>query len=331
MHEAPLWLRVNRRRASRDELRSACATPATQRALPIRCRDALVLRRQYRRDPLARLRRGTFLGAGRRGPACRDAARSARRPRVLDACAAPGGKTRHRSSAPTSTLPALDVDAARLRARARKSRAARTAARVAPAMRREPAAWWDGAPSIASCSMHPARRPASSAASPTSSCIVAPTTSPLSPRRRRACSTRCGRRCPAAASSTRPVRLARRECAADEAFLSGTRTRARALPLRWHDRRARHAKYARGVGHGRILLCDGGKVYLAASAASRSSPVRASRMRCRSRRPRSRAAISSRASTGGPTTTARRARSRHPARFRVHAEGAEAARVRPAR
>ena len=65
--------------------------------------------------------------------------------RVLDACAAPGGKTGHALELAELNLTALDNDAARLeRVRGNLARLG-LAARVVCGDAREPASWWDGA------------------------------------------------------------------------------------------------------------------------------------------------------------------------------------------
>lgn len=66
--------------------------------------------------------------------------------RMLDACAAPGGKTAHALELADVDLTALDNDAARLeRVRANLARLG-LAARVVCGDAREPGGWWDGSP-----------------------------------------------------------------------------------------------------------------------------------------------------------------------------------------
>jgi 16S rRNA (cytosine967-C5)-methyltransferase len=66
--------------------------------------------------------------------------------RVLDACAAPGGKTTHILELADVQLTALDVDAGRLdRVRSNLSRLG-LSARVVPGDAARPADWWDGEP-----------------------------------------------------------------------------------------------------------------------------------------------------------------------------------------
>ena len=114
------------RQPPRDHARRAAAQFARRRASR---RDAGRRGRPHRRReprPVPRaagLRRGRVLGPGRRRAARRAAARaSTTGMRVLDACAAPGGKTTHLAELADVDLTALDSDAARLHAgRARTS------------------------------------------------------------------------------------------------------------------------------------------------------------------------------------------------------------------
>ncbi len=85
-------------------------------------------------------------GQGEPAPRGEPARRAGRRPRVLDACAAPGGKTAHLLELADLDLLALDSDGERLQrvdqTLARLGLAART--QVADAAR--PDSWWDGEP-----------------------------------------------------------------------------------------------------------------------------------------------------------------------------------------
>lgn len=66
--------------------------------------------------------------------------------RVLDACAAPGGKTAHLLEQADLDLLALDVDAARLAKVGQNLQRLRLAARLQVADARATASWWDGRP-----------------------------------------------------------------------------------------------------------------------------------------------------------------------------------------
>jgi 16S rRNA (cytosine967-C5)-methyltransferase len=66
--------------------------------------------------------------------------------RVLDACAAPGGKCAHLLELADLELTALDVDAKRMERVAGNLRRLGLAAHLKVADCRDPAAWWDGRP-----------------------------------------------------------------------------------------------------------------------------------------------------------------------------------------
>jgi 16S rRNA (cytosine967-C5)-methyltransferase len=68
--------------------------------------------------------------------------------RVLDACAAPGGKTAHMLERATVDLVALDCDAARLARVQSNLERLHLTARVVCGDAADPRAWWDGAPYV---------------------------------------------------------------------------------------------------------------------------------------------------------------------------------------
>ena len=217
-------------RGPRGGQRAAAARAARQRARDHARRAARALRRRVHRratggcgghrrrrtdagDGAAGLRRGRVrvqdLGAQLAAPLldCADGMR------VLDACAAPGGKTTHLVELADVEMLALDRDDGAARARARESRAA-ASSRVACACAcvagdaRAPDAWWDGRPFDA----HPGRRAvhgvrASCAAIRTPNGCDARATSRASRASRRDPRTRSGR-CsrPAACCCTRRAR-----------------------------------------------------------------------------------------------------------------------------
>jgi 16S rRNA (cytosine967-C5)-methyltransferase len=71
---------------------------------------------------------------------------TASRPRVLDACAAPGGKTAHLLERADLDLTALDIDPARCERIRDNLRRLGLAARVLAADAAQPFSWWDGEP-----------------------------------------------------------------------------------------------------------------------------------------------------------------------------------------
>jgi len=140
----PMCLRVNARRASVEAYLAKLAVQgvAARRVGPA----ALLLER-----PLATARLPGFAagevsvqdaGAQRAAPALdlRDGQR------VLDACAAPGGKSAHILESAAVRLTALDTDAARLAALEANLARLGLAAQVRAADCTAPGTWWDGAP-----------------------------------------------------------------------------------------------------------------------------------------------------------------------------------------
>jgi 16S rRNA (cytosine967-C5)-methyltransferase len=140
----PMALRVNRRRTSTDDYAAKLATEgiAVRRAGPV----GLILETPLPIDRVPGFAAGEAsvqdLGA-QRAADCLDLRDGQR---VLDACAAPGGKSAHILETADVALTALDVDPAR-------------AARIAPNLTRlglqaevvvadaaQPQAWWDGRP-----------------------------------------------------------------------------------------------------------------------------------------------------------------------------------------
>jgi 16S rRNA (cytosine967-C5)-methyltransferase len=144
--EPPMWLRVNARRTTRDEYRARLAAAGMESEPCGFAPQALRLA-----EPVDVARLPGFAGGD---VSVQDAAAQlaafflapAGGMRVLDACAAPGGKTGHVLELADATLTALDSDEGRLaRVRANLGRLG-FAARVVCGDAREPASWWDGAP-----------------------------------------------------------------------------------------------------------------------------------------------------------------------------------------
>ena len=156
----PMTLRVNARRGTRDDyldrLRAAGldAQPDASGTAP----HALVLRQAVPVDRLPGFPQGAVsvqdLSAQRAAPlllnalpaqAWQDRATGApRRPRVLDACAAPGGKTAHLLEAADLDLLSIDSDPARLRRVDETLYRLGLSARTLVADASRPETWWDG-------------------------------------------------------------------------------------------------------------------------------------------------------------------------------------------
>ncbi|TNF58964.1 MAG: 16S rRNA (cytosine(967)-C(5))-methyltransferase RsmB [Burkholderiales bacterium] len=143
---APMALRVNRRRTDRDRYAAELAAAG----LPARpfAADGLVLERP---QPVTRLP-GFDLGlcsvqdaaAQMAAPLLLQDMDLSSRPRVLDACAAPGGKTAHLLELADLDLLALDVDDGRCDRIRQNLQRLGLQARVLCADAARPATWWDG-------------------------------------------------------------------------------------------------------------------------------------------------------------------------------------------
>ena len=145
---APLTLRVNRRRGTREDyLQQLADTGVSAKALDSRFeRDAVVLDKPM---PVQRL---PGFSEGR--VSVQDASAQRAAPlldahsgmRVLDACAAPGGKCAHLLELADVALTALDQDAARLQRVNANLQRLGLCANVICGDAAYPNAWWDGVP-----------------------------------------------------------------------------------------------------------------------------------------------------------------------------------------
>jgi 16S rRNA (cytosine967-C5)-methyltransferase len=145
--EAPLWLRMNRRRGTRDDylrrLHEAGIAAKTDETFS----DALRLESAVPVADLPGFDAGDASVQDGSAQAVADALAPPANARVLDACAAPGGKAAHLAERdPSLRIVALDADARRVRRM--QDTFARLGldidARAADAT--DPAAWWDGIP-----------------------------------------------------------------------------------------------------------------------------------------------------------------------------------------
>ena len=145
--EAPMWLRVNLRVQSRDaylqQLHDAGIEADVQEGLA----DAIRLAQPQPVQQLPGFDAGAVSVQDAAAQRVADALQPAAGTRVLDACAAPGGKAAHLLERdPSLRITALDVDARRVRRMQDTFERLGLAieSRVADAMR--PDAWWDGVP-----------------------------------------------------------------------------------------------------------------------------------------------------------------------------------------
>lgn len=146
---APLWLRVNRQTATRDaalqDLQSAGIAATAHPDLPeaLRIEDSMAV------ADLPGFDAGRLSVQDGSAQAVADAVAPAPGARVLDACAAPGGKAAHLLERdPSLRLTALDVDPRRLRRTAETLKRVGVDATVVlkTVDATNLAAWWDGTP-----------------------------------------------------------------------------------------------------------------------------------------------------------------------------------------
>jgi len=142
--QAPLWLRINRRRTTRDALLALFGQAGRAARIVDGCESALVLDESTDVTRLPGYAEGHFSvqdGAAQHAAdllALRDGQR------VLDACAAPGGKSAHILETAQVDLVALDRDTQRLpRIRENLDRLG-LRARVCAGDAATPSTWWDG-------------------------------------------------------------------------------------------------------------------------------------------------------------------------------------------
>ena len=144
----PMTLRVNRRRTDREALAQALAAQGVA-SHPVGD-DGLELARPLPVEQIPGFADGSCSvqdeAAQMAAPLLLDGLSGATRPRLLDACAAPGGKTAHLLERVDADLLALDVDAQRCTRIADNLHRLRLAAEVRCADAARPADWWDGQP-----------------------------------------------------------------------------------------------------------------------------------------------------------------------------------------
>ena len=144
---APMWLRVNRRRAIAADYQALLGESGTPAALDPACRDGLVLDTPVPVAALPGFDDGLVSVQDGSAQLVADALAPAEGARVLDACAAPGGKAAHLLERdPALRLLALDVDARRLRRVQETLERVGVVenARLRAADATDPAEWWDG-------------------------------------------------------------------------------------------------------------------------------------------------------------------------------------------
>jgi len=149
LQPAPLWLRANRQLGGRERALAALAEAGIAAEPSPVSADALRLSSPAAVHQLPGFSEGALSVQDLSAQHAADALAPPRGARVLDACAAPGGKSAHLLERdPSLRLLAMDIDARRL-ARV-KDTFARTGvggnARLLAADASDPGAWWDGEP-----------------------------------------------------------------------------------------------------------------------------------------------------------------------------------------
>jgi 16S rRNA (cytosine967-C5)-methyltransferase len=145
----PLWLRVNRQRSTRAACHERLLASGIESWMPDSPADALRIDTSVPVSALPGFADGEVSVQDGSAQLVADALSPAPGARVLDACAAPGGKSAHLLERdPSLRLTALDVDAARLdKVRATFVRLALgRQARLWSADAADLGAWWDGTP-----------------------------------------------------------------------------------------------------------------------------------------------------------------------------------------
>ncbi|HSX92453.1 MAG TPA: 16S rRNA (cytosine(967)-C(5))-methyltransferase RsmB [Hydrogenophaga sp.] len=144
----PMTLRVNRRRSDRETLAQALAALGVA-SHPVGG-DGLELARPLPVEQIPGFADGSCSvqdeAAQMAAPLLLDGLSGGTRPRLLDACAAPGGKTAHLLERADADLLALDVDAQRCTRITDNLQRLGLAAEVRCADAARPADWWDGRP-----------------------------------------------------------------------------------------------------------------------------------------------------------------------------------------
>jgi 16S rRNA (cytosine967-C5)-methyltransferase len=146
-HAAPLWLRVNRMKGTRDDYASRLQAVDIDSTADGNLADALRIDSPVAVSALPGFAGGDASVQDGSAQQVADALAPAPGARVLDACAAPGGKAAHLLERdPSLRLLALDVDSRRLNRVRETLQRVGVAAEFRAADAGDLAAWWDGEP-----------------------------------------------------------------------------------------------------------------------------------------------------------------------------------------
>lgn len=143
----PMWLRINRQKISRQAYAEKLHMAGIEHRLVDALADAVYLPQPLPVDTLPGFAEGEVSVQDGSAQRLLDALQPDANPRVLDACAAPGGKAAHLAERyPAARLLALDVDARRVRRMAETFARTGLAIETRTADATAPASWWDGEP-----------------------------------------------------------------------------------------------------------------------------------------------------------------------------------------
>ncbi|MEE4295386.1 MAG: 16S rRNA (cytosine(967)-C(5))-methyltransferase RsmB [Wenzhouxiangella sp.] len=140
----PLWLRVNRRYWTTERARAALQEDGLDSRVVDGLPDALVLKQRVAVSKLPGFAEGGFSIQDGAAQATVEHLHLAPGQRVLDACAAPGGKSAHMLEREEIDLTAVDISADRLVAVEENFRRLGLHAKTLVADVSQPEAWWDG-------------------------------------------------------------------------------------------------------------------------------------------------------------------------------------------
>lgn len=140
----PLWLRVNRRHWSREMARASLAAAGIEAEAPPEFPDALCLSHRVAIRDLPGFADGGLSVQDGAAQLSAEYLQLRSGLRVLDACAAPGGKAAHILERADVELTAVELDAERLARTAATLQRLKLSARLVQGNAAEPAAWWDG-------------------------------------------------------------------------------------------------------------------------------------------------------------------------------------------
>ena len=142
----PLWLRVNRRHWSTQAAHAALDEAGFSSSLHPALPDALRLDRRVAVSRLPGFAEGGLSVQDGAAQLSAEYLQPRAGQRVLDACAAPGGKAAHVLERADVDLTAVELDAARLERTAATFRRLKLQARLVQGDASQPEAWWDGQP-----------------------------------------------------------------------------------------------------------------------------------------------------------------------------------------